>query len=81
MTGAPGKIPAFLMAHPRLVRRVANKLRVEGDIPYFYGPKYRSSVALPAPEIFFRVIAKINQRIRNQKRNIGRVEGVEGDAQ
>ncbi len=41
------------------VRRVANKVRVEGGFalfnPYFYVPKYRSSDALPAPEIFFSV--------------------------
>ncbi len=34
-------------SHSDTVGRVANKVRVEG------GPKYRSSDALPAPEIFF----------------------------
>ncbi len=37
--------------------RIANKVRIEGDKPtlnpYFYVAKYRSSGALPAPEIFF----------------------------
>ncbi len=35
---------------------IANKVRIEGDKltlnPYFYVPKYRSSDALHAPEIF-----------------------------
>ncbi len=43
-------------SHSDTVGRVANKVRVEGDEapfnPYFYVPKYRSSDALPAPEIF-----------------------------
>ncbi len=36
------------------VVRVANKVRVEGGPfnPYLYVPKYRSSDALPTPEIF-----------------------------
>ncbi len=43
-------------SHSDTVGRVANKVRVEGGFipfnPYFYGPKYLSSDALPAPEIF-----------------------------
>ncbi len=38
-----------------IVGRVAKKVRVEGASPfnpYFYVPKYHSSDALPAPEIF-----------------------------
>ncbi len=35
-------------SHSDTVGRVANKVRVN---LYFYGPKYRSSEALPAPEI------------------------------
>ncbi len=35
---------------------IANEVRIEGDKPTlnpcFYGPKYRSSDALPAPENF-----------------------------
>ncbi len=42
--------------HSDTVGRVANKVRVEvGEAlfnPYFYIPKYGSSDALPAPEIF-----------------------------
>ncbi len=37
------------MSHSDIVGRVANKVRVERG---FYVPKYRSSGALPAPEIF-----------------------------
>ncbi len=44
-------------SHSDTVRLVANKVRVEGGKsafnPYFYVPKYPSSDALPAPEIFF----------------------------
>ncbi len=45
-------------SHSDTVGRVTNKVRVEGTgdevpfNPYFYVPKYRSSDALPAPEIF-----------------------------
>ncbi len=49
-------------SHSDTFGRVANKVRVEGGErveggkapfnPYFYGPKYHSSDALPAPEIF-----------------------------
>ncbi len=43
-------------SHIDTVGRVANKVRVEADFapfnPYFYVPKYRSSDALPALEIF-----------------------------
>ncbi len=39
--------------------RYCNKVRIEGDKPtlnlYFYGPKYRSSDVLPAPEIFYQL--------------------------
>ncbi len=41
-------------SHSDTVGRVANKVKVEGGAffnPYFYGPKYPSSDALPAPEI------------------------------
>ncbi len=42
--------------HSDKVGRVANKVRVERGLapfnPYFYIPKYRSSDALPVPEIF-----------------------------
>ncbi len=41
----------------RPIGRVANKVRVEGGEPYFYIPKYRSSDALPAPEIFNNTMA------------------------
>ncbi len=38
---------------------IANKVRVEGDeaifSPYFYGPKNRSSDAVPAPDIFWTI--------------------------
>ncbi len=41
----------------------ANKVRVEGGEapfnPYFYVPKYRSSDALPVPEIFILKPKKI----------------------
>ncbi len=37
-------------SHSDTAGRVANKVRVEGGFnPYFYGPKYPSSDALPAP--------------------------------
>ncbi len=43
-------------SHSDTVGRIANKVRVEeGEVPfnpYFYVPKYRSSDALSAPEIF-----------------------------
>ncbi len=43
-------------SHSNIAGRVANKVKVEaGEAPfntYFYGPKYPSSDALPAPEIF-----------------------------
>ncbi len=43
-------------SHSDTVGRVANKVRFgEGEAPfnpYFYVPKYRSSDALPPPEIF-----------------------------
>ncbi len=43
-------------SHSDTVGRVANKVRVEGGEAlfnsYFYIPKYRSSDALSAPEIF-----------------------------
>ncbi len=43
-------------SHSDTVGRAENKVRVEGGFasfnPYFYGPKYRSSDALPASEIF-----------------------------
>ncbi len=43
-------------SHSDTVGRVANKVRVEEGFapfnPYFYVPKYRSSDALPAPEVF-----------------------------
>ncbi len=42
------------------VGRVVNKVRVEGGEatfnPYLYVPKYVFSDALPAPEIFFKII-------------------------
>ncbi len=40
--------------HSDTVGRVANKVGVEGGA-YFYVPKYRSSDALTAPEIFWSV--------------------------
>ncbi len=44
-------------SHSDTVGRGTNKVRVEGDEapfnPYIYGSKYRSSDAIPAPEIFF----------------------------
>ncbi len=40
-------------SHSDTVGRVANKVRVEGG--EFYIPKYRSSDALPPPEIFFKI--------------------------
>ncbi len=41
-------------SHSDTVRRIANKVRVEGvENPYFYVPKYIFSDALPTPEIFF----------------------------
>ncbi len=46
-------------SHSDTVGRVANKVTVEGGFvpfnPYFYGPRYRSSDALPAPEIFLSI--------------------------
>ncbi len=43
-------------SHSDTVGRVADKVRLEGGEalfnPYFYVPKYLSSDALPAPEIF-----------------------------
>ncbi len=43
-------------SHLDTVGRVANKVGFEGGEapfhPYFYGPKYPSSDALPAPQIF-----------------------------
>ncbi len=46
-------------SHSDPVGHVANKVRVEGTEapfnPYFHGLKYRSSDALPAPEIFLIV--------------------------
>ncbi len=39
-------------SHSDTVGRVANKVRVQGGFPYFHGPKYLSSDALPAPAIF-----------------------------
>ncbi len=40
-------------SHSDIVGRIANKVRVEeGENPYFYVPKYHSSDAVPAPEIF-----------------------------
>ncbi len=43
-------------SHSGIIGRVANKIRVEGGEAsfnsYFYVPKYPSSDALPAPEIF-----------------------------
>ncbi len=49
-------------SHCDTVGRVANKVRIEGGEPYFYGPKYRSSDAIPAPEIFFLGIERSNYR-------------------
>ncbi len=43
-------------SHSDTVVRVADKVRVEGG-SYFYVPKYRSFNALPAPEIFFLLLA------------------------
>ncbi len=47
-------------SHSDTVGRVAKKVRVEGGEapfnPYFYVPKYRSSDALPVPEIFFLIL-------------------------
>ncbi len=43
------------------VGRVANKVRVEGA--YFYVKKYRSSDALPAPEIFFGIFCTASTKI------------------
>ncbi len=44
---------------------IVNKVRIEGDKPtfnpYFYIPKYRSSDALPAPEIFLLSSTGINR--------------------
>ncbi len=46
-------------SHSDTVGRVANKVRVEGGfVPfnsYFYGPKYRYSDTLPAPEMVFAI--------------------------
>ncbi len=43
-------------SHSDTVGRLENKIMVEGDEapvnPFFYVPKYRSSDALPVPEIF-----------------------------
>ncbi len=47
---------------------IANKVKIEGDKPtlnpYFYGPKYHFSDALPGPEIF-KLILKFYPKIIN----------------
>ncbi len=45
------------------VGRVANKVRVFN--PYFYVPKYRSSGALPAPEIFISKSFKLRMPVND----------------
>ncbi len=61
-------------SHSDTVGRVANKVRVN---PYFYVLKYRSSDALPAPDIFrsasglmlsefYDELAKIENKISDQ---------------
>ncbi len=57
-------------SHSDTVGRVANKVRVEKDEapfnPYFYGPKYPSPDALPAPEIFFPFFSFVQQLFASQ---------------
>ncbi len=51
---------------------IANKGRIEGDEPtlnlHFYGPKYHSSDALPAPEIFSLFYLKEESFSSNKKK-------------
>ncbi len=67
-----GKFYGFSYKNRRIVTqwRYCKQVRTEGDKPtfnpYFYIPKYRSSDALPAPEIF--VLFLVTETETNQSR-------------
>ncbi len=54
-----------------MTQQLCCKVRVD---PYFYGPKYRSSDALPAPEIFYLFVLPSLKKINLKKNHTTRDE-------